>query len=118
MTQPALRGDYLFFGALQALYKLDKTTAANAQVIAELPSVIDQDAAPLIDDYGNIFFGTGGTLSAYRSDGFRYWSTKVITRPVFVGYPALSPDGTLYLATFINFQVPQETNYLFSIRLE
>jgi len=99
MTQPALRGNYLYFGVFGGLYKLDKATGKQVEVIAELPSYVDQEASPLIDDNGVIYMVSGGILSAFHDDGQKLWEKKLAYGSYFAGYPALSSDGTIYLAS-------------------
>lgn len=124
MTQPVLRGDYLYFGAFGALYRLDKLTGTNITVVAEAPAYLSQFAAPLIDDVGTLFIVSDGgpnfdpyVMAASETGTTTLW-TKQITEANSTGfhaYLALSPDGTIYFAT-TNVQSGQGTNKLYAIR--
>ncbi len=124
MTQPVLRGDYLYFGAFGALYKLDKLTGTNITVVAEAPAYLSQFAAPLIDDEGTLFIVSDGgpnfdpyMMAASRTGTTTLW-TKQITEANSTGfhaYLALSPDGTIYFAT-TNVESGQGINKLYAIK--
>jgi outer membrane protein assembly factor BamB len=126
MTQPVLRGDYLYFGAFGGLYKLDKLTGKNLEVIADVPDAayLSQFAAPIIDDEGIVFIVSDGGLNfspymmAASEIGTTTLWTKQMTEAIstgFHGYLALSYDGTIYWAT-TNVESMQGTNKLYAIK--
>lgn len=114
MSQPVLRGDYLYFGAFDAVYRLDKTTGQNAEIIGVVPNgaYISQSTSPLIDDSGVVYIATRGSTSfnpflvACHSSGQNVWTKEVIEAngTSFHGYLSLSANGIIYFATSNYFQ--------------
>ncbi|MBL7994341.1 PQQ-like beta-propeller repeat protein [bacterium] len=119
MSEPALRGDYLYFGSFLGVYELDKKTGTEITTLTGLPQgrYVNSDVSPLIDDNGVIYIGAGyGGLSAVTNGANKLWETVIpqADQTEFSGYMSLSPDGTLYIATsdFDN----QSVNRLYAIR--
>lgn len=103
ITQPALRGDYLYAGSFGFLFKIDKTTGAWVADLSNfIPSYVNETTSPLVDDDGVIYLAHGTRdIQAVRDNGEQLWQLKLDVNPgEFEGYMALGPDGTLYVAKF------------------
>lgn len=118
MSEPVLRGDYLYFGSFGGVFKLDKKTGTQITTLAALPQgwYVNSYTSPLIDDNGTIYIGSGyGGLTAVTKDGDKLWEIAIpqADQTEFWGYIGLSPEGTLYIATFDD--VSQAINRLYAI---
>lgn len=111
-TAPVLRGDYLYFGILDVLFKLPSTTGKNSEVLTFFDGgrYMSSESSPLIDDNGIIFVTVDESIAAVTSEGvvlwdipipFAYDSTTIFTDDIdFSDYLGLTPDGGLLMASF------------------
>lgn len=119
MSEPVLRGDYLYFGSFLQVYRLDKKTGTELTLLGSVPngSYISSDVSPVIDDNGVVYIGSGaGGISAISSEGQKLWQMLIPNANFyFEGYMAMSPDGTLYIASWES-STPGVINKLYAIR--
>lgn len=112
LTAPVLRGDYLYFGILDVLYKLPSSSGTNAQVIAGFDGAryLSSEGSVMIDDNGNVYSTPGHSLACVSSDGIFLWdilipevidSLNYFNDDIeFSDYIGLTPEGGLLVATF------------------
>lgn len=121
MSEPVLRGDYLYFGAFGGIYQLDKNTGSNPRVLNTVidGNYISSDFGPLIDDFGTLLMAGGSNyVAAIKSTGDKLWEVKLepnVLQGTFDGYAALGPDSAVYLATWESAS-PNVTNYLYKLK--
>lgn len=107
VTEPVLRGDYLYFGVLFAsVLRVDKDTGKEDAVLGVTDAFLDDYTSPLIDDQGNVYIGTRAAyLSCFTQKADTLWSIPLdpnFTSGSCGGPIALSQDGTLFIATYVD----------------
>ncbi len=109
MTEPVLRGDYLYFGVFQNVVKLHKDTGEIIWSVETFRSgeYVSQHASPLIDDQGilyitagiSLYYGGPSLVAVSAATGEKLWGITIpAVSSASEGYLGLSSDGHLYLA--------------------
>jgi outer membrane protein assembly factor BamB len=130
LSEPVLRGEYLYFGTFGVVLRIDKYTGEEDSLLDAYPVYYDSDTGPLIDDNGTVFIGSraGRTadppgqsdfalLTAVTWDGSVLWRLDLegSVRGSSRGRIALGHDGTLYVTTCAD-GIPDGNYKLFAIR--
>ncbi len=131
-SPPVLRGDRYFYNRGFSIYTADLGTGSSVELIGSIPRIFDNTAVPVVDDYNNVYSGSYSGLEdnfATIVTGFFYdvhSSGALFTRTLFTitlpnpridyqGYMAISPNGTLYFATYTTTDLIS-TCYLYAIK--
>ena len=116
ISEPVLRGNFLYFGNA-FIYQVSLDSGEADSIAALDPThFIDPWSSLLIDDAGTIYGSVGKYLYAFNNNHDRLWRLVLPELfPVsFRGYPALSREGRLYLTSY-NYIDESQTNHLYAI---
>jgi outer membrane protein assembly factor BamB len=120
MSEPALRGDYLYFVSFFDLIRLDKASGTHDTILASFQRYFADVTSPLIDDNGTIYVasrytpGNSPHAAAVSKDGTLLWELNFSsgTRSSSWGLLGLSRDGILYVATYAEYGNDSFDSYL------
>ncbi|HMZ03279.1 MAG TPA: PQQ-binding-like beta-propeller repeat protein [bacterium] len=118
-TALALRGEYLYFGSLSSLYKLDKATGTQITYIGgAMGHYYLESSSPLVDDAGNVFIATSTDyVLGAQNDGQELWHTTLDDLSNLAecyGPLALGHDGTIYVPVFND--ISGKVQHLYAIK--
>ncbi|MCK6543339.1 PQQ-binding-like beta-propeller repeat protein [bacterium] len=128
MSDLALRGQYLYFGAFTSMFRLDKDTGTDPVTFGYVPLAryISENTAPLIDDAGTLYMPfPGAGISAYLAEGTetgpsflinKHWDMHIPQGDgnLLESYLAMGRDGVLYIASWVHGSAGK-TGYLYAI---
>jgi outer membrane protein assembly factor BamB len=120
LSEPVLRGQYIYFGAFGAVYQLDKLSGSDSQILNTLAdgAYVSSDFGPIIDDTGTLFIAGGSDfVTAIANTGEKLWELQLPPAPLaaFDGYAAVGLDSSLFIATWES-STPGVTNYLYKLK--
>jgi outer membrane protein assembly factor BamB len=123
LSEPALRGDYLYFLYSASLYRLDKNTGTGDTVLTTTSLDFTDTTSPLIDDNGTIYivsrFFPSLSVMAISKEGMQLWSLTLSqnSKSGSWGPLGLGRDGTLYVPTEDEYpEDPPAVSSLFAIK--
>ncbi len=116
ISEPVLRGQYLYFTSFAQLYRMDKDTGKNPEKLTDFPRYFSPDVSPLITDDGIVLVASryAGPFSvahlpdntpliaAVSQDGIKLWEIALPGSLYndFESYFAVTKDRRIYVASY------------------
>lgn len=129
ISEPVLRGQYLYFTSFAQLYRMDKDTGKDPEKLSDFPRYFGPDTSPLITDDGVVLVASryAGLLSvahipdnapliaAVSQDGSKLWEIALPGSLYndFEGYFAVTKDRRIYIASYTD--ISQATSRLYCL---